>query len=244
MSDSLAPLITCEHAGNAVPPAYGPLFRGWEDLLASHRGFDAGALDTARRLAAAVEAPLFATSVTRLVVDCNRSQGHPGLFSEVTKPLLLPTRHAILDAYYHPHREAVATAVAGLLSAGHTVLHIASHSFTPRLGNVSRNCDVGFLYDPVREAEKRLCLAWRDALAREDRSLILRRNYPYRGAADGLVTAFRQRFGERYLGLELEVNQRFAVKGGEALAGINRLLAATLRQVLGRSAAKDSVGCA
>jgi predicted N-formylglutamate amidohydrolase len=234
MSDSLAPLITCEHAGNAVPPAYGPLFRGWEDLLASHRGFDAGALETARRLAEAVEAPLFATSVTRLVVDCNRSQGHPGLFSEVTKPLLLPTRQALLDAYYHPHREAVASAVAELLSAGHTVLHIASHSFTPRLGDVSRHCDVGFLYDPARRAEKRFCLAWREALARQDPSLILRRNYPYQGVADGLVTSFRRRFGERYLGLELEVNQRFVMKGGEAFERIMELLAATLLRLLGR----------
>ncbi|MEA4857570.1 MAG: N-formylglutamate amidohydrolase [Solidesulfovibrio sp.] len=234
MSACLAPLITCEHAGRAVPPEYGPFFRGFEDLLASHRGFDAGALETARRLAAAIGAPVLATDVTRLLVDANRSEGHPGLYSEVTKPLPAKARQAIRDAYHRPHWQAVAAAVARLLEDGETVLHVASHSFVPRLGGVTRRCDVGFLYDPGRAAEKRFCLAWRDALAALAPELVLRRNHPYRGVADGLVTAFRRRFGERYLGVELEVNQRFALAGGAAFERINRLLAATLADVLGR----------
>jgi hypothetical protein len=48
--------------------------------------------------------------------------------------------------------------------------------------------------------------------------------------ADGLVTALRRRFGERYLGVELEVNQRFALCGDEALASIDEALAEALRR--------------
>ncbi|WP_428568951.1 MAG: N-formylglutamate amidohydrolase [Solidesulfovibrio sp. DCME] len=234
MSACLAPLITCEHAVNVVPPAYGPLLRGFEDLLASHRGYDRGALETARRLAEAVGAPVLATAVTRLLIDCNRSEGHPGLYSEVTKPLPAKARQAIRDAHHRPHWQAVAATVTRLLAEADTVAHIASHSFVPRLGGLTRRCDVGFLYDPARPAEKRFCLAWRDALAALDAGLVLRRNYPYRGVADGLVTAFRRRFGQRYLGVELEVNQRFARAGGEAFDRINRLLAASLAAALGR----------
>jgi hypothetical protein len=33
----------------------------------------------------------------------------------------------------------------------------------------------------------------------------VRRNYPYKGIADGHVTALRRTFGPRYSGIELEV---------------------------------------
>ena len=44
-------LVTCEHGGNRVPKEYRRLFAGWEPVLASHRGYDPGALTLARELA-------------------------------------------------------------------------------------------------------------------------------------------------------------------------------------------------
>ena len=237
MSASWALLITCEHGGNAVPQEYAPLFADWGDILASHCGYDLGALGTAQALARATGAPLVAATTTRLVVDLNRSVGHPRLFSAVTKGLARADRQAILAAHYQPHRAAVDRLVAEGLGAGRTVLHIASHSFTPRFGGVTRHCDVGFLYDPRRVAEKTFCGHWLRELACLDSDLILRRNFPYRGVADGLATTLRRRFGERYLGVELEVNQRFALGGGEALASVSEHLADALRRALGRVAA-------
>ncbi|EHJ46535.1 N-formylglutamate amidohydrolase [Solidesulfovibrio carbinoliphilus subsp. oakridgensis] len=234
MSASPALLITCEHGGNDVPPPYARLFTPWRDLLASHRGFDAGALETARGFATATGAPLFASTTTRLVVDLNRSVGRPGLFSEITRPLPARMREAILAAHYHPHRQAVAAAVADLLESGRPVLHIASHSFTPCLAGVTRHCDAGFLYDPKRSAERDFCGKWMQELACLDPDLILRRNSPYRGVADGLATALRRRFGERYLGIELEVSQRFALAGPEALSSVNEHLVLALLRALGR----------
>lgn len=236
MSASWALLITCEHGGADIPAAYAPLFDGWRDALTSHRGHDFGALATARGLARAVHAPLLFSTTSRMLVDLNRSLGHPGLFSEATKGLPRRDKDAILDTYYHPHREAVAALVAEGIAADRTVLHIASHSFTPRLGGVTRHCDVGFLYDPGRSAEKDFCRAWLRELACLDGDLILRRNYPYKGVSDGLVTALRRRFGERYLGVELEVNQRFALGGDEALGSISELLGDALQRTLGRAA--------
>jgi predicted N-formylglutamate amidohydrolase len=225
-------LISCEHGGNAVPPVLESLFAGWEDLLASHRGYDQGALATAKTLAGAFAAPLCVTTVTRLVVDCNRSLGHRALFSELTGALSRAEKTALLDAYYHPHRQAVTRAVAGLLETGGSVLHLACHSFTPRLAGVTRRCDVGFLYDPARAAEKDFCRTWIRELGMLDRALLLRRNYPYRGVADGLATRLRRRFGERYLGVELEVNQRFAGDGPTTLASLNAQLVESLARAL------------
>ena len=237
MPASWALLITCEHGGNAVPEACAPLFADWGDVLASHRGYDIGALATARALADATGAPLLAAATTRLVADLNRSAGHPRLFSEATKKLPRARRQELLAAHYHPHRDAVTRIAAQALDSGRRLLHIASHSFTPRLNGVVRHCDVGFLYDPGRAAEKAFCSRWRRELACLDNDLILRRNFPYRGVADGLVTALRRRFGEGYLGVELEVNQRFALGGGEALDSVNEHLADALRRALGRVAA-------
>ena len=70
-------LITCEHGGNRVPAPYRRLFRGRRALLDSHRGYDPGALVMARALAAAFTAPLVTSTVSRLLIDLNRSTGHP-----------------------------------------------------------------------------------------------------------------------------------------------------------------------
>lgn len=226
-------LISCEHGGNVVPPELAPLFAGRETLLASHRGYDPGALTTARALARIGEGtPLFAAEISRLVVDLNRSRGHPDLFSAITKALPARDRERLVETYYRPHRDAVTREVAALIEAGHTVVHIASHSFTPCLDGVTRRCDVGFLYDPGRPAEKAFCLRWLAELGRLDPSLRLRRNAPYRGVADGLATALRRRFGERYRGLELEVNQRFAQTDTVGFSRLNGRLARSLERAL------------
>jgi predicted N-formylglutamate amidohydrolase len=233
---ALACLISCEHGGNTVPPDLIPLFANWREQLLTHRGYDLGALETARALAKAIDAPLYAAATTRLVVDLNRSIGHPDLFSKITTPLSRIRHQELLAIHYHPHRQAVTKAVADLLDSGKTVLHLASHSFTPCLDGVTRHCDVGCLYDPRRSAEKKLCLTFLQELAGLDHALILRRNYPYRGVTDGLVTRLRRQFGERYLGVELEVNQRFVLAGDEALSSINTHLAEALVRTLGREA--------
>ena len=76
----------------------------------------------------------------------------------------------------------------------------------------TRNADVGILYDPRRPAEKRFAMAWARAIRAAARELRVRRNYPYLGVGDGLTTTLRRRFPAwRYLGIELEVNQRFFV---------------------------------
>ena len=75
-------LITCEHAVNRVPRAYRDLFRGRRRVLTTHRAFDYGALQLAKRFASRLEAQLVTGNVTRLLVDLNRSLSNPSIFSE------------------------------------------------------------------------------------------------------------------------------------------------------------------
>lgn len=223
-------IISCEHGGNQIPPPYRPLFRGQQDLLDSHRGHDAGALVMATALAHAFRAPLAASTTSRLLIDLNRSIGHPRLFSSVTRTAPRETRTRIVEDHYRPHRRLVEEFVAGAASDGDRVIHIASHTFTAELHGKVRTADVGLLYDPARGGESRLCARWRTSLAATAPDLRVRRNYPYRGTADGLTAHLRRRFGQRtYLGIELEINQGIVLAGGRPWTALRRNLIESLR---------------
>ena len=200
-------LLSCEHAGNRVPPRYRSLFRGSEAVLNSHRGWDPGAKSLGTMFQRRLAAPFFYSDVTRLLVELNRSVGHRHLFSEFTSPLGASSKADILDRYYHPHRQRVQSWVAAQLDRGIPVLHLSLHTFTPQLDGKLRTADVGLLYDPRHGQEKAFCDRWHVALKDVRIDLRIRRNYPYLGKADGMTTSLRRRFGVDYSGIELEVNQ-------------------------------------
>jgi predicted N-formylglutamate amidohydrolase len=214
------------------------LFSGQEGLLDSHRGWDPGALKLARSLARTFHAPLVYSTTSRLLVELNRSIGHPGLFSAITKPLPRKERERILNERYLPYRASVEAClrerVAGL-GRGEAVLHVSVHTFTPELDGVVRNADAAFLYDPKRQREQRFARTWGAALKSAAPDLRIRMNYPYRGAADGLTTQLRRQFpASRYLGIELEVSQAQAAGPAPARSRMTRLLTTTLQTLLTR----------
>ena len=226
--------ITCEHAGNVVPAKYEPLFANHRHLLPTHRGWDPGALILARELAARFSAPLHFEETTRLLVDLNRSVGTPDLHSEATRHLSLAERREILAAYYHPHRRTIAAAVTKLVATGDRIVHIASHSFTPELHGHVRSADIGLLYDPSRPGEVAFASRWLEALKKKAPALRLRRNYPYLGRSDGVAQALRRQHPPgAYVGIELEVNQRYVEAGGPAWPKLRRTLVETLASALG-----------
>lgn len=208
-------LVSCEHGGNRVPKEFAQRFVGAAKVLATHRGYDIGALEVARHFGRRLRVTPFIATTTRLVVDLNRSPQNRNVFSSYTRILTPAQRGAALAAHYWPYRTAVEEAVAAAVGAGERVLHVSTHSFTPELRGEVRNCDVGFLYDPRRAGEVEFVEAWYAALHDAMPSLKLRRNYPYRGDSDALVTHLRRRYGARgYVGMELEINQKHARSRG------------------------------
>lgn len=227
-------IITCEHGGREVPPEYAHLFTDLKDLLETHRGWDPGALVLAQELAATFAAPLFTATTTRLLIDLNRSIGHKRLYSEATRALPRAARGRIVTQHYRPYRDAVAAEVARQIALGKRVTHIASHSFTPELGGVVRQADVAWLYNAKRAGEGVLARQWQAALRSRRPDLKLRRNYPYEGKDDGQMLQLRRCHApDQYLGLELEVNQRFALAGGDAWTQLRADIIASLSDVRG-----------
>jgi predicted N-formylglutamate amidohydrolase len=230
-------LVTCEHGGNRIPARYRALFSERDAALDSHAGYDIGALTLARDMATAFAASLSTrliySTTSRLLVDLNRSVGHPKLHGAPLRSLDAARRQAIVGRYYAPYRDEVERAVGDWAREGARVLHLSCHSFTPALEGQVRNADVGLLFDPARPSEVRLVRAWAAALKDVGERLRVRLNYPYRGTADGLTTSLRRRFDDScYAGVELEVNQAFPLGNAGRWRALRRRLVATFERAL------------
>lgn len=225
-------LLSCEHAGNRIPREYARLFRGAKRVLASHRGWDPGALGVARWLARHFRVPLHSVTWSRLLVESNRAPTNPRIWSRYTAKLPAAERARILEHYWWPHRRTVEKTVRKLvMSRSRAVVHIAVHSFTPVFGGEFRNTDIGLLYNTRRPGETALCKRLKEFLEKLDPELRIRRNYPYRGAADGLPTWLRRRFPENaYVGVELELNH--ALLESPRRGQVVRLVARSLEALL------------
>ncbi|HSM28131.1 MAG TPA: N-formylglutamate amidohydrolase [Thioalkalivibrio sp.] len=226
-------VITCEHGGNRIPEPYRDLFRSYRASLHSHRGFDAGSLPMARALAKAFDAPLIVATVSRLLVDLNRSVGHPRLHSDVIRRLPAPVRARIVEDYYQPYRQQAEHLMMQAIARYGRVVHLSCHSFTPELEGKTRTADIGLLYDPARPGEVALAARWKAAIEARAPELAVRRNYPYAGRNDGLTTALRKRLSpELYVGVELELNQTHVRRGGRHWTALREMVIASLHAAL------------
>lgn len=229
-------VISCEHGGNRVPAAYARLFRGHTRLLNSHRGYDTGSLTLARTLARQLDAPLHAATVTRLLVDLNRSRHHRRLFSEITRPLADTQKQAILRRYYEPYRKRVQARINAAINTGCRVLHFSVHSFAAELNGVRRTADIGLLYDPARQWERAFASRLQRVLAEHCPGWRTRRNYPYLGRADGFTTALRRWLSNaNYAGIELEVNQQWVEGDEREWRRLQTCLGRAIAEAIGRS---------
>jgi len=144
-------VLVCDHASNRVPERLGTLGLA-PDLLADHIGWDPGAADVARRLAAHLDSPLVLSGYSRLVIDCNRPLGHGESIAERSAGVSIPgnlglsplERSIRIDALFRPYHDAI----AGLLDrrSHRPTLLISVHSFTPVLNGQLRPWHIGVSY--------------------------------------------------------------------------------------------------
>lgn len=207
MSYSL--VLTCEHASAAIPPEFKELFSTHSDLLKTHSALDIGAdilWEMFKNHPSAEISLAIKGEYSRLIIDLNRSEKHPRLFSPITKNLDKLTKKSILQTYYQPYRQTIIQHIAKLFPP---ILHLSLHTFTPILNNKLRDVDIGLLYDPQRPFEKMFSRMWAKKI-KEKHSLKVRMNSPYYGKSDGLTSFLRKHYSaNNYAGLELEVNQKF-----------------------------------
>ena len=149
-------LLTCEHAGRAVPECLGDLGvdRG---EMEGHIAYDAGAEPVSRKIAAALQAPLYIQRYSRLVIDCNRPLEAEDIIPEVSDGIEIPKNIGLTqeegklryEQIHQPYHRAVAQALDSLAARGRKPKLLSIHSFTPimrRTGEV-RECELGLLFN-------------------------------------------------------------------------------------------------
>lgn len=238
-------VVTCEHGGNRVPAAYRHLFRHCRTLLETHHGYDPGALVMATALSRSFGVPLLASTVSRLLVDLNRSVGHRNLHSKAVRTLPAAVRQEIVEKFYQPFRTEADRLVAQGIARRGKVIHISCHSFTNNFNGVVRHADIGLLYDPARQGERDLCAKWKSVLRASARELEVRRNFPYEGRNDGLTTTLRKKFpSDVYLGIELELNQKNVQLPARQWTELRKSVITSLDTALGMTAGPKRAGAA
>ena len=231
-------LVSCEHGGNNVPASWRSRFasRGARADLASHRGFDLGALAAAKMIAKSLGVRLLFSQTTRLLVDLNRSLDNPQLLSKYTRGLGQQDRSRLLRDHYTPYRQRIDAELERLFNNACTVIHLSVHTFTARYHSQWRPYDVGLLFDPARHSETCLCEAWILAMTHRFPRIRVRANEPYLGTDDGLTTELRRRYlmpDATYLGIEIEISNRFAKRSELAQSQIVDALLETMPQRIG-----------
>lgn len=226
-------IVSCEHGGKRIPPKWRARFEPHRELLDSYRGHDKGALEVAREIAALFRVDPHFSTVSRLLVDLNRSITNREMWSPVSQAFSDGDKQEIVQKHYAPYRGAIESEIAEWNARNRRVLHLSVHTFTPVFNGEVRNADIGLLYDPSRRMEVAFCRALQDAFERHCPEIAVRRNYPYAGTDDGITRHLRGLFpGALYAGIELEINQRPFLEDPAEWLEVKDRVARTLRRVI------------
>ena len=159
-------------------------------------------------LAAALDAPLVAGCVSRLVIDLNRATDAPDLIVTRSESIAVPGNEGLGEAdrarrirtVHEPYHAAIEALIGRRLVDGLPTALVAIHSFTAVYNGRSRPWEIGILFDRDRVLADRLL----DGLRAED-GLVVGVNEPY-SPADGVyhtLSTHGERSGLRTVMIEI-----------------------------------------
>lgn len=146
-------LLLCEHASNRIPQALGDLGLP-ETERRRHIAWDIGVSALSQQLSRALDASLFMSNYSRLVIDCNRPLGVPSAIPEISETTEIPgnldltdaERQQRIDTLFTPYADAVARRLDLLQQQGKRPIIVGIHSFTPVYFGRRRPWHAGILY--------------------------------------------------------------------------------------------------
>lgn len=236
-----AVVVVCDHASNVVPPDYGGLGLDAVDLE-RHIAWDPGALGVAERLAHELDAPLVATTVSRLVIDVNRALDEPSLIAATSEDTQIPGNAALTAAqragrvtrFHEPYHASIESLLDRRGTAGLATALVDIHSFTPTYCGVARPWDIGVLSHRDHRLGDPLTRALEGERADPlGRPLVVGRNEPYRPSEGTFYTMLRhgEARGLPCVMVEIRNDHLSTIAGQRAWAD---LLARLLTPLLGR----------
>mgnify|MGYP001054052591 CR=1 FL=1 len=227
-------VLVCEHASRFIPKSLNNL--GLDPKAdRSHVAWDIGALDLATALSDALNAPLVASRISRLVYDCNRPPESPGAVPAQSERFAVPgntglsdqQKAARADQVYFPFR----TLLAQVLDT-HPVapVLITIHSFTPTYHGKNRPVELGVLHDNDDRMAQALL---HEAQGRTN--LIAALNQPY-SAIDGVTHTLRDQAGPRGLANVMIEVRNDLIDHPDGVTRIAGQLGPILKQLVGQFA--------
>jgi predicted N-formylglutamate amidohydrolase len=150
-------VIVVDHASARIPKALGNLGVA-EAQLKRHIAWDIGALTVARRVSAALGAPLIAQNYSRLVIDCNRDPNVMSSIPSVSEMTDVPgnlrlseaDRAARRKAIFEPYHRGIAALLDQREAAGKRTFLVAQHSMTNLYKGTRREMHAAILYNRDR----------------------------------------------------------------------------------------------
>ncbi|HVW93673.1 MAG TPA: N-formylglutamate amidohydrolase [Devosia sp.] len=203
-------VIVCDHASNRIPPEYGDLGLSLIDRL-RHIAWDPGALAVSLKLVQLLDAPLVQSTVSRLVVDCNRWHDAPDLIPPVSEDTEIPGNRQVGDnektrriADFHtPFHREIDTLLDRRAAEGRETVLVAMHSFTPSYRGVARPWPIGFIHG-VNPAYTRAVF---EAMRAEEPALNIGWNEPYAALAGVTYTLEHHGDGRGLISTMIEIRQ-------------------------------------
>lgn len=202
-------LLTCDHAGRAIPRKLASLGLGAKDL-GSHVAWDLGVAELGRRLSARLDACLIAASYSRLVIDANRPPGSPDSIVTLSERTRIAANEGLApedvrrreEEVFHPYHRRIRDELDARDASARPSVLVALHSFTPVYLDEARRWHAGVLYG--RDA--RLGRLMLEEL-RADAALVVGDNQPYAAsdATDHTIVVHGERRGIAHV--ELEIRQ-------------------------------------
>ena len=179
-------ILVCEHASSHIPKVFKSLGIS-PTAQQSHAAWDPGAMSVARYMARDLDATLVASTVSRLVYDCNRSPDASDAMPTRSEVHDVPGNVGLTDAqrqarvarYYTPFHQTLTSVIASRTDP----VIMTVHSFVPVYNGKTRDVEIGILHDTDS------VLA--DAMLRVANSHIVRRNDPY-GPQDGVTHTLKE----------------------------------------------------
>lgn len=176
-------VLVCDHASNRIPAAYGDLGLSPVERV-SHIAWDPGALAVSLAMVGLMDCPLVASTVSRLVIDCNRAHDAPDLITTLSETTTIPGNARVdaaerafrIDAYHRPFHDAVDALLDARAARGQETILVAMHSFTPTYKGVSRPWEIGLIH----ARDEAMTRALFEALCADDPGLTVGWNEPYR----------------------------------------------------------------
>jgi predicted N-formylglutamate amidohydrolase len=175
-------VIAVDHASNRIPDRWGDL--GLPDTERSrHIAWDPGALAVALELTSLLDAPVIQSTVSRLVIDCNRDTDAPDLVPKISEVTSIPGNASIsaadlrdrIDNVHVPFHTALDDVLNARAADDNETILVCLHSFTPIFKGVQRPWPIGLIHG----RDTGYTAALREALAADVPDLNIGWNEPY-----------------------------------------------------------------